>query len=51
MQESDFEWLSDNGMNAVRIPGGCWIAYDPNPPTPYVGGSVQCLDNAFKWGK
>ncbi|KAG0626777.1 hypothetical protein M758_2G150800 [Ceratodon purpureus] len=51
IQESDFEWLSNNGINAVRLPVGWWIAYDSNPPAPYVSGSLQCLENAFKWGK
>ncbi|KAG6393022.1 hypothetical protein SASPL_147252 [Salvia splendens] len=40
-----------NGLNAVRIPVGWWIASDPNPPKPYVGGSLQALDNAFSWAE
>nr|GME19085.1 probable glucan 1,3-beta-glucosidase A [Ipomoea batatas] len=47
--EEDFKWISNNGLNAVRIPLGWWIAYDPNPPKPFVGGSLKALDNAFKW--
>ncbi|XP_038689410.1 probable glucan 1,3-beta-glucosidase A [Tripterygium wilfordii] len=47
--EQDFQFMSANGLNAVRIPVGWWIAKDPNPPKPFVGGSLQALDNAFKW--
>nr|CAB3463454.1 unnamed protein product [Digitaria exilis] len=47
--EDDFKFLALNGLTAVRIPVGWWIASDPNPPAPYVGGSLQALDNAFKW--
>ncbi|MCL7034587.1 hypothetical protein MKW94_006640, partial [Papaver nudicaule] len=47
----DFRYLSKHGINTVRIPVGWWIAKDPNPPAPYVGGSLAALDNAFKWAK
>ncbi|KAL5820228.1 hypothetical protein ACOSQ3_022110 [Xanthoceras sorbifolium] len=47
--EDDFRFMSENGLNAVRIPVGWWLAHDPNPPKPFVGGSLQALDNAFKW--
>ncbi|KAL9267035.1 Glucan 1,3-beta-glucosidase A-like protein [Drosera capensis] len=47
--ESDFQFISQNGLNAVRIPVGWWIASDPNPPNPFVGGSLNALDNAFSW--
>uniref|UniRef100_A0A0D9XJL8 Uncharacterized protein n=1 Tax=Leersia perrieri TaxID=77586 RepID=A0A0D9XJL8_9ORYZ len=49
--ESDFKFISSSGLNAVRIPVGWWIASDPNPPPPFVGGSFQALDNAFKWAE
>ncbi|EEF48467.1 conserved hypothetical protein [Ricinus communis] len=49
--EDDFKFISQNGLNAVRIPVGWWIASDPNPPKPYVGGSLQALDNAFSWAE
>ncbi|KAG0605565.1 hypothetical protein M758_9G069200 [Ceratodon purpureus] len=49
IQEGDFWFLSKNGINTVRIPVGWWIASDPNPPAPYVSGSLQALDNAFQW--
>ncbi|KAJ4965576.1 hypothetical protein NE237_017425 [Protea cynaroides] len=49
--EEDFKFVSENGLNAVRIPVGWWIASDPNPPKPYVGGSLQALDNAFLWAQ
>ncbi|KAL8058421.1 hypothetical protein ABFX02_03G016900 [Erythranthe guttata] len=47
--EDDFEFMSRNGLNAVRIPVGWWIAYGLVPPKPFVGGSLQSLDDAFEW--
>jgi aryl-phospho-beta-D-glucosidase BglC (GH1 family) len=47
----DFYFLSKNGINAVRIPVGWWIAYDPNPPAPFVSGSLDTLDRAFYWAQ
>lgn len=47
--ESDFAFMASNGINVARIPVGWWIASDPNPPAPFVGGSLQVLDNAFTW--
>jgi len=35
----------------VRIPVGWWIAFDPDPPGPYIGGSLEALDNAFLWAQ
>ncbi|KAJ4966753.1 hypothetical protein NE237_018602 [Protea cynaroides] len=49
--EQDFKFISENGLNAVRIPVGWWIACGPNPPRPYVGGSLKALDNAFLWAQ
>ncbi|KAL5224209.1 hypothetical protein ABZP36_010848 [Zizania latifolia] len=49
--ESDFKFISASGLNAVRIPVGWWIASGPNPPAPFIGGSLQALDNAFKWAQ
>ncbi|GMN33683.1 hypothetical protein TIFTF001_004298 [Ficus carica] len=43
--------MSASGLNAVRIPVGWWIAYDPNPPKPFIGGSLRALDNAFTWAQ
>ncbi|XP_050264422.1 probable glucan 1,3-beta-glucosidase A isoform X1 [Quercus robur] len=48
--EDDFKFVSTNGLNAVRIPVGWWIASNPTPK-PYVEGSLQALDNAFLWAK
>uniref|UniRef100_A0A0A9D5V2 Mannan endo-1,4-beta-mannosidase n=1 Tax=Arundo donax TaxID=35708 RepID=A0A0A9D5V2_ARUDO len=45
------EHLSQNGINAVRIPVGWWIACDPDPPAPFVGGSLNALDRAFYWAQ
>ncbi|KAL6227791.1 hypothetical protein ACLB2K_001747 [Fragaria x ananassa] len=49
--EDDFKFMSSRGLNAVRIPVGWWIAYDPKPPKPFVGGSLKALDNAFIWSQ
>ncbi|XP_058751089.1 probable glucan 1,3-beta-glucosidase A [Vicia villosa] len=49
--EEDFKFISSNGLNAVRIPVGWWIASDPTPPWPYVGGSLHSLDSAFSWAQ
>ncbi|PKA59447.1 hypothetical protein AXF42_Ash016470 [Apostasia shenzhenica] len=49
--EDDFKFLSENGLSAVRIPVGWWIRFDENPPHPFVGGSLQALDNAFCWAE
>ncbi|KAJ1392048.1 Glycoside hydrolase, family 5 [Sesbania bispinosa] len=49
--EKDFKFIASNGLNAVRIPVGWWIASDPTPPPPYVGGSLNALDNAFLWAQ
>ncbi|KAF6169334.1 hypothetical protein GIB67_028754 [Kingdonia uniflora] len=49
--EEDFKFISENGLNAIRIPVGWWIARDPAPPKPYVGGSLQALDSAFTWAR
>ncbi|KAL9315761.1 hypothetical protein ACSQ67_016762 [Phaseolus vulgaris] len=47
--ENDFKFMRSKGLNAARIPVGWWIASDPSPPWPFVGGSLQALDNAFLW--
>ncbi|XP_056172827.1 probable glucan 1,3-beta-glucosidase A isoform X1 [Syzygium oleosum] len=49
--EDDFKFVAENGLDAVRIPVGWWIASDPNPPPPYVGGSLAFLDSAFSWAE
>ncbi|XP_058096727.1 glucan 1,3-beta-glucosidase-like isoform X2 [Magnolia sinica] len=49
--EGDFKFVSENGLTAVRIPVGWWIASDPTPPWPFIGGSLQALDNAFSWAR
>ncbi|XP_010272968.1 PREDICTED: probable glucan 1,3-beta-glucosidase A [Nelumbo nucifera] len=48
---ADFSFLSRHGINTVRIPVGWWIALDPNPPAPFVGGTLEALDNAFSWAQ
>ncbi|XP_057972500.1 probable glucan 1,3-beta-glucosidase A isoform X3 [Malania oleifera] len=47
----DFEFLHKHGINAVRIPVGWWIAFDPSPRAPFIGGSLTALDNAFSWAQ
>lgn len=54
---TDFEWLAEVGINAVRIPLGHWIFGAPYPyhpkygtdPHPFVEGGVDVLDRAFEW--
>lgn len=43
--------MRSKGLNGARIPVGWWIASDPAPPWPYVGGSLHALDNAFFWAQ
>lgn len=47
----DFEFLYRHGINTVRIPVGWWIAYDPDPPAPFIGGTLEAPDNAFSWAE
>eukprot|EP00257_Ricinus_communis_P011953 XP_002533566.2 probable glucan 1,3-beta-glucosidase A isoform X1 [Ricinus communis] len=47
----DFKFLFKHGINTVRIPVGWWIAFDPDPPAPFIGGSLEALDNAFSWAQ
>ncbi|XVF61671.1 hypothetical protein PTKIN_Ptkin08bG0149200 [Pterospermum kingtungense] len=49
--EDDFSFMSANGLTGVRIPVGWWIAQDPTPPKPFVGGSSEALDRAFTWAE
>ncbi|KAK6130645.1 hypothetical protein DH2020_035620 [Rehmannia glutinosa] len=49
--EEDFNFMKKVGLNAVRLPVGWWTTHDPNPPKPYVAGSLQYLDKAFKWAE
>ncbi|XP_017219420.1 probable glucan 1,3-beta-glucosidase A isoform X1 [Daucus carota subsp. sativus] len=49
--EQDFDFLYRHGINTVRIPVGWWIASDPNPPAPFIGGTLDALDNAFSWAQ
>ncbi|GAB4861190.1 hypothetical protein Ancab_036347 [Ancistrocladus abbreviatus] len=48
--EDDFEFMSQHGLTAVRIPVGWWIASNPTPK-PFVGGGIHVLDNAFDWAE
>ncbi|XP_043709798.1 probable glucan 1,3-beta-glucosidase A isoform X2 [Telopea speciosissima] len=51
IKQEDFIFLYRHGINTVRIPVGWWIAQDPNPPPPFIGGSLAALDNAFSWAQ
>jgi len=44
IQETDFQWLSENGINAVRIPVGYWIFKGDGSYTP----CIERLDWAMK---
>jgi glucan 1,3-beta-glucosidase len=56
---SDFAWLADAGINAVRIPVGHWIFGPPYPyhpkygdnPHPFVEGGIDVLDDALGWAE
>ncbi|KAE8715808.1 Basic helix-loop-helix DNA-binding superfamily protein, putative isoform 1 [Hibiscus syriacus] len=46
----DFDFLYRHGINTVRIPVGWWIAYDPDPPAPFIGGtaySIKCIIDLY----
>ncbi|KAI0499110.1 hypothetical protein KFK09_020011 [Dendrobium nobile] len=47
----DFSFLSEHGINTVRIPVGWWIVQDPDPPAPFIGGTLAALDRAFSWAE
>jgi len=57
--ESDFAWLANVGVNAVRIPVGHWL-FGPGYPYhraygasahPFVVGGLDVLDRAFDWAE
>ncbi|MCK9371199.1 glycoside hydrolase family 5 protein [Candidatus Dojkabacteria bacterium] len=57
--QDDFKWLSERGINTVRIPVGFWIfgAYYPYHPKygenqhPFVKGGIKVLDKVFEWAE
>jgi len=61
--EQTFQQLADSGVNAVRIPIGWWMIYDPEgganhanlnyyvTPTAYTVGGLKYLDMAFDWAE
>ncbi|MDJ0717457.1 MAG: glycoside hydrolase family 5 protein [Prochloraceae cyanobacterium] len=56
--EEDFKWLSQVGINAVRIPVAFWLFGPPYPDhkiyegkEPFVEGGDKYLDRAFEWAK
>jgi glucan 1,3-beta-glucosidase len=44
---SDFEWLKQNGIEAVRLPVGHWVFGDT---LPYFG-TIEYVDKAFEWAE
>ncbi|KAJ4731735.1 hypothetical protein LUZ62_032892 [Rhynchospora pubera] len=49
--EDDFRTMAEYNLTAVRIPVGWWTTRDPEPPKPFVNGSLQIVDNAFNWAE
>ncbi|XP_077224793.1 putative glucan 1,3-beta-glucosidase A isoform X2 [Tasmannia lanceolata] len=47
----DIRFVAEHGINTLRIPVGWWISLDPNPPAPFIGGTLEALDNAFSWAQ
>jgi glucan 1,3-beta-glucosidase len=47
--ESDFKWLRDNGINAVRIPIGYWIFDGDGPYTPAIKYLDWAVEMASKY--
>ncbi len=45
--ESDFAWLAEHGVQAVRLPVGYWMFGDESP---YQGTAVY-VDKAFEWAE
>lgn len=45
--EEDFEWMSQQGINLIRIPVGYWLFEPINGFTP----TVKYLDNAIQWAE
>ena len=58
--ECDFKWISNVGLNVVRIPVGFWILGEDNYPYhraygnkqyPFIKGGLDILDKAFDWAE
>lgn len=50
IRESDFKWLRDNGIEAVRIPVGCWAIDGDAPYAACIGRLDWALRMAEKYG-
>ena len=48
--ESDFHWLADNGVNAVRIPVGYWLFEADGPMEPCILHLDWAVEMAEKYG-
>jgi len=46
IMEEDIAWLSDHGINTVRVPFGYWMVF---PDGPFVEGQLKYLDLLFQW--
>jgi glucan 1,3-beta-glucosidase len=44
---ADFNWLAEQGIQAVRLPVGYWVFGDEPPYT----GSIDFVDKAFEWAE
>lgn len=49
--EADFAFMCRQGVNAVRIPVGWWIAQGRRAEAPFVAGGYRVLDWAFQMGE
>jgi hypothetical protein len=49
--EVDLAEIAARGFNAVRIPFGYWIVTGPTAGDPYVGPSLEMLDDAVRWAR
>jgi glucan 1,3-beta-glucosidase len=43
--EADFVWMTEHGLNAIRLPVGYWVFGDEPP----YFGAISYVDRAFEW--
>ncbi len=49
--QDDFRKIKGMGLNAVRVPFGYWLVTGPREGEPFVGPSLEHLDNCMHWGE
>eukprot|EP01119_Soliformovum_irregulare_P010026 TRINITY_DN2429_c0_g1_i1.p1 TRINITY_DN2429_c0_g1~~TRINITY_DN2429_c0_g1_i1.p1 ORF type:complete len:412 (-),score=100.49 TRINITY_DN2429_c0_g1_i1:47-1228(-) len=61
--ETDFQNMANSGVNAIRLPIGWWMIYDPEggannahlnyyvTPSAYTVGGLKYMDMAFDWAE